>query len=141
MAYATTEQIKSAAGGNKPFVELFDWDRDGVADAAEVADCLRVASGFMDGYFARRFAVPIANPTDTLSGFAAWLTVYECRDRKHMLTDKDEQRHAKALVWLEAVARGLIKPSNPEPELGEAVGAVFVEDESDVSRENLKGFC
>lgn len=141
MAYATTDQIKSAAGGEAAYVQLFDWDRDGVADAAQVSDCLRVASGFMDGYFARRFVVPIASPTDTLSGFAAWLTVYEARDRRRMLTDDDEKRHAKALVWLESVARGLIKPSNPEPELGEAVGAVFVEDESDVSRENLKGFC
>lgn len=141
MAYATQTQISLAAGGDQRFLELFDWDGDGVVDALVVSEAQSRADGWIDGYLRGRYATPIATPSDTLIRLSADECVYWARKKRGLLAQdqqdledrKDRERQ------LEAMGAGKIRPDEPPPEQSTAVVAGVVENESPISRRGLKG--
>jgi phage gp36-like protein len=141
MAYATQAQIQMAAGGPERFVQLFDWDRDGVADANVIAEAQARADGWIDGFLRLRFSTPVANPSDTLVRLAADEAVYWCRKARGMngLTPEDIQGRKDRELQLEAMRDGKLRPDEPLPAKSTAIVATIVENCDPVSREGLKG--
>lgn len=141
MPYATTSQIQIAAGGAPRFVELFDWDGDTIADAAVVAQIVAEVDAWIDSYAGRRFAVPIATPTQALTLVAAEEVVYRGLAKRGMAGPEHHQAHDARRAWLVDLAAGRIVPSEPEPAAASSIVTAWVERDSEdvVSREALKG--
>lgn len=141
MAYATTTQIQIAAGGAARYVQLFDWDADGVADATVVAQIQAEVDAWIDSYAGRRFAVPISSPTQALTLAAAEEVVYRALVKRGMAGPDHVQLHEVRRAWLKDLADGRVVPSDPPPARASTVTTAWVErDTDDVSREGLKGF-
>lgn len=140
MAYATTTQIQIAAGGADRYVQLFDWDADGVADAAVLTQIGAEVDAWIDSYAGRRFAVPIASPTQALTLAAAEEVVYRALVKRGMAGPDQVQLHEQRRAWLKDLAEGRVVPSDPQPAKATSVRSTWVErDSDDVSREGLKG--
>ncbi len=134
MPYATTTDLIHAAGGEERYVQLFDWNEDGVADVAVIERAQLFADGRIDGYARRRYATPIANPSATIRAFAARLIVHDTRKIRGVISSDEvmtsEKEHAQ---FLDDLAAGKVSPSDPEPSrpLGSTV-SIF-EDMSDTN--------
>lgn len=141
MAYATTTQIQIAAGGADRYVQLFDWDADGVADAAVVAQVQAEVDAWIDSYAGRRFAVPIASPTQVLTLAAAEEVVYRALVKRGMVAPEHTALHEQRRAWLKDLAEGRVVPSDPHPTKASTSTAAWVDrdGDSDLSRESLKG--
>jgi phage gp36-like protein len=61
VAYSTQADVSNALGGDRRLVQTFDWDGDGIADAAVVTDCVAEADALIDSFASKRFHVPF-NP-------------------------------------------------------------------------------
>ncbi len=140
MAYTTTQDLENAAGGVARYVQIFDADGDGVADAAIVAAAQAEADGVIDGHAAVKYAVPIAAPTATIKALAARLTIFARLTNSRMLTNRDLELHELDLKKLEAISKGQIRVSDPAPAKSSAVRAKLIAPEVSVSRDSLKGF-
>lgn len=140
MAYSTTEDLVHACGGEDRYVQVFDWDKDGVADVDVIARAQVLADGKIDGYARKRFATPILNPSATLRAFAAKLVVLEARNTRGMIGEA-ELTTAERLNrdWLEDLAAGKISPSDPEPTRSPNSTVTIVENTSPFSRCSLRG--
>jgi len=140
MAYATSAEITIAAGGAERLVQLMDWDSDGVADAAVIAQLQTEVDAWIDSYAGRRFAVPIAAPTGALRLHAAEEVIYRARLKRGGVGEEHAQAHTDRVAWLEGIARGHVVPSEPQPAPATSVRSVWItRDENEVSREKLKG--
>lgn len=138
MPYATSAQIQVAAGGAAKLVEIFDWDKDGVADAAVIADLQAKVDAWIDSFAGKRFAVPMASPSIALQQLSAEEVVY--RGKRGLVSEYDTDQHKERLSWLEAVAAGKVVPCDPPPAPASTVRSAWVaRDTDDVSREKLKG--
>lgn len=140
MAYATTAQIQIAAGGADRYVQLFDWDADGVADVGVLAQLQLEVDSWIDSYVGRRFAVPLAAPTSVLTLLSAEEVVYRARTKRGMVHDDDHKQREQREKWLDGCAKGRVVPSEPQPAKATSARGTWVErDTDDVSRTNLKG--
>lgn len=116
MPYATEEDITLAAGGTKKFVELFDWDDDGTADANVLAAAQAWADAEIDGYLRNRYEpLPVAAPSVQLRQLAADEVVYWVKARLGELADTDivNQNHKDRIAVLEQMRAGTIRPDSP----------------------------
>lgn len=139
MAYATTDDLVHAAGGQDRYVQLFDWDGDGTADAGVIERAQLLADGRIDGYARKRFATPIANPSATLRAFAAKLVVLEARITRGVIGDAEvKSAEMAAKEWLEDLAAGRVSPSDPEPTRSPNSTVTIVENASPFSRDELR---
>lgn len=141
MAYATTAQIQIAAGGADRYVQLFDWDADGVADAAVLTQIGAEVDAWIDSYAGRRFAVPIASPTQALTLAAAEEVVYRALVKRGMAGADQVQLHEQRRAWLKDLAEGRVVPSDPPPAKASTSTTAWVDRaDDDTSREGWKGF-
>jgi len=140
VTYASTTEIQIAAGGASKLLELFDWDNDGVADAAVLAQLQLEVDSWIDSYAGRRFSVPIASPAQVLVLHAAEEVVYRARLKRGMVSEEATQGHADRVKWLEGLARGHVVPGDPLPTKASTVRSAWVSrDSDDVSRDKLRG--
>jgi phage gp36-like protein len=138
--YATTAQLQSAAGGAAAYVQLFDWDDDGSADASVVAELQAEVDAWVDGYVGTRFAVPVADASGMFARCSAEEVVYRARVKRNMVTDDHHRGHDERLSWLRDVAKGVAVPSDPQPAKAASNRSAWVSRDGDeVSREGLKG--
>ena len=84
MAYATTDQIKDAAGGALAYVQVFDWDGDGTADTTVIARLQAEVEAWLDGYLGTRFGVPLADPSGAFAALVADEVVFKARSRRNL---------------------------------------------------------
>ncbi|MDQ3153635.1 MAG: DUF1320 domain-containing protein [Actinomycetota bacterium] len=140
MAYATQANIEAHAGGAIRLVELADWDGDGAVDAVAIASVQAESDGWIDGFANVLYHTPIEAPTETLIGHAAAECVFLLKKRRGMATDDDWREHEAREKWLERLAKGFVRPSDPAPAKSDAVRSQTVINNRDVSRMNLKGF-
>lgn len=140
MAYATITQIQIAAGGADRLVQVFDWDQDGVADAAVLAQISAEADAWIDSYAGRRFAVPIESPSQVLTLHAAEEVVYRALVKRGMASTEDDKRHEQRVQWLRDLSSGKVVPTDPQPTKASTATAAWVDRaEDDASREGWKG--
>jgi phage gp36-like protein len=138
MPYASTTQIQIAAGGAVKYVEIFDHDNDGVADATLIAQFQLQVDSWIDSYAGKRYAVPMVAPTQNLVEVAAEEIVY--RAKGNMVSELEQKQHEERIAWLEGVAKGLVVPCDPPPAKASTVRSAWVSnDTNDISREKLKG--
>lgn len=142
MAYATTDQIQNAAGGAARLVELADFDVDGIADVAVLAQAQAEVDGVIDSYVAKRYAVPVATPSLALQAASAAEVVYWLRSKRGGVADDHRREHEERLKWFEAIAKGHAVPSDPLPTKASTARSAWVERDDDdavVSRASLEG--
>jgi len=140
MAYALTQDLIHACGGTDRYVQLFDWNGDGVADVDVLERGALLVDGKIDGYARKRFTTPIANPSSTLRAFAAELMVFETRKIRGVMGDAEASTVEKShRQWLDDLATGRISPSDPEPLRSTSSTVSIVENTSAVNRDELRG--
>lgn len=140
MAYATMQDLEHAAGGAGRLLALSDFDGDGVIDAAAVEAAQAKADGLIDSYAARRYAVPIDTPSAVLVQCAAEEAVFQLAFRRGMATEQDLGERELRIQWLESLAAGKVRPSDPAPRKSSAVVNRHDPSRRAVSRDGLKGF-
>lgn len=140
MAYTTTADLEAAAGGADRLVQCADWDGDGEVDATVLASAQAAADGLINSHAAKRYAVPIEEPSDVVVQHAAAEVIYLLRARRGMLTEHDVELKKTRDVWLEALGKGQVRPSDPLPAKSSAVRTSHRSSSRDVAREKLKGY-
>ena len=141
MGYTTEPDLITAAGGRARFVQISDRDGDGIADAEFVAAAQAKADGLIDSYAGKRYAVPIANPSQMLVQVAAEEAVYQMilrGDTGPSESERDEWENRKG--WLESLAKGKVVPSDPPPTKSSTIKNRFRRSNRAMSRERSKGF-
>src|SRR5690348_11284895 len=138
MAYTTQTDLEDAAGGPARLVELCDDDGDGVADAAKLVRAQAAADGFVDQHLRKFSAADLTRlrttPTSTVKRLAADETIFRLREQKRQITDDD--RLSQELRGKELQA---LRADQQRADDQKTARATFVENDSDVSREGLKG--
>lgn len=138
MSYSTIEDLEAAAGGGERFRDLADWNGDNVADEAVVVRTQADADGWIDAHL-RKFspadlAALRASPTATIRRIAAAETIALLRERRHGLTSEEIDARKARRIELEDMRADKLRPSDTK-----TARATFVENDSDVSRDGLKG--
>jgi phage gp36-like protein len=143
MPYASLEELQYAAGGQDRLAQLTDWDDDGVPDDAAIAQALSQADAFLDQYLSLRYAVPIANPSPVLRGYAAEQAIYWLRQVRGMVGEEENRQLENRQHQLELMRDGRLRPDEAAAFTNApSVVATFVErnpDTVDISRRTLKG--
>lgn len=143
MAYSSTSDVQTAAGGAGNLAALADYDGDGTQDAAVIAAAIAAADALIDSYVDKRFATPLSPVPPKILELSARLAVYQMRQQRQTLTDGDTTQHTLDIEWLEGVRDGKNVPG-VEPLPAKASLAVDQAGErvstANVSRERLKGF-
>ncbi len=141
MPYTTREDIEAAAGGLDRLVQMADWNGDGVPDDEAIAPAQLEADGLIDSYASRRYREPLRNPSPYLVRLAAKETVYQILiARGGSPTTLEHEQHEERVRWLEALARGDVRPSEPLPPKSSAVKNRYQRSKRAVSRDKSKGF-
>jgi phage gp36-like protein len=148
--YCSQSDLERAAGGAAKLVQLADLDADGTADATVLAEAINDASRWIDGYLARRYEVPLDEPSDVIRRVTADVAVYILKDNRDCLDDRAQVKYDQHRDWLEGVSEGRINPGvDPPPAKSSAVTATTGDrstltdsdgDATTVTRESLKGF-
>lgn len=148
MSYATTDQIKDAAGGVDSFVELFDWENEatagvlGAAAAARLARMQAEVEAWIDSKLGTRYGVPLSDPSGAFAALVADEVVYKARSRRNMVTETHHDGHKERAAWVNDLATGKAVPSDPQPTPAASNRSAWIDgDCDDVSREGLKGLA
>lgn len=138
MAYTTQQDLDDAAGGATRFVQLADFDNDGVADAAMVARAVDAADGFIDAHLRKFNAADLAAlrtaPTATIRRIAADETIFRLRSYRQQVSDDDFKMQALRQDELEAIRADSLRAGDTK-----AARATFVENDGEVTRDGTKG--
>ena len=119
MAYATSDDIEFAAGGEAHLIELADQDADGDADSEVLAFAIAVAESEINGWVAKQLDVPVTSPPTKLRSLSAEMTVYYLKRYRSCLTQSDVEQHTEHLAWLRAFAAGeVVLDVDPTPPSG-----------------------
>jgi phage gp36-like protein len=141
--YASQTELEYAAGGADRLTQLTDWDDDGEPDQAAIDQALAQADAFLDQYLSLRYAVPIANPSPVLRGYAAEQAIYWLRQVRGMVGEEENRQLENRQHQLEMMRDGRLRPDEAAPfTAASTVVATFVERNPDVegvSKRNLKG--
>lgn len=142
--YATQSDLEPAAGGAAKLVQLSDHDGDGAVDSAVIAKAINDSSRWIDSYLARRYAVPLEEPSDIITRITAEEAVYILKDQRDAVDDRAQARHDQNIEWLDGVSTGRINPGvDPGPPKSAAVAAVAASRDSNdpaaVTRNSLRG--
>lgn len=120
MSYITNADLETRLG-SAAYVQLTDDTGSGSANEAVVDEARAAAEGELNGYLARRYAVPIdltAHPelSGILRGLALDLAEYRLRLRRPPVPAEAAARREIAVAWLQAVAdAGLDLPALTPP--------------------------
>lgn len=140
MPYTTIQDLENAAGGAARFVQITDWDGDGFPDADAIAAAQARADGLVDSYAAKRYAVPVREPSAALVQVAADETIFQLLVRRGQASDIDREERDIRIAWLDALSEGKVRPSDPAPRRSSAVADRYRSSERAVSRGQMKGF-
>jgi phage gp36-like protein len=133
VAYASQDQIESAAGGAELLVQIADWDADGVVDAAAIT----WAQGAADSWINSFAGGPLGSPSLILQMYAADEAVYQLRSKRRALTTDDETKRVDRLAWMQMLAKGQVRAELPAARTSAGAGPV---DNRTDARDKLKGF-
>lgn len=144
MAYATQSELEDAAGGAARFLELTDWDNNGVSDAVVVGRAQASAEEWIDETLKSRYAVPLTTPTAEIREIAAAETIYRLKLKRGMIGagDPDVDAHKERVRILDEYRSGLRRPGAPESVRStQGRSAIITSEDSGatVSRRTLKG--
>lgn len=123
MAYATITDLPLGWGADEA-TRSADRDGDGSADTGVQVYALDDASAEIDGYLAKVYELPLAEPYPSiLRRLAVDIAIYRMSPSIGALTDEKRRRYDDAIRQLEKIAAGeldLVGPNGAPP----AVGAV-----------------
>lgn len=86
---------------------LTDDDHDGLADAPVIEAAIAEAAAEIDLFLGARYAVPFADPPETLRPLAAALAAHRLYlRRRQALSPEHAAEYARAVAALAAIARG-----------------------------------
>ena len=111
-------------------------------DDALVAKQLDFASGVVDGYLGKVYALPLASPPSILVKVTADLARYYLHGKS---ADKDSpvtRAHAEAIAWLTQVAGGIVKldVGGAAPQPAEGAAGRVVGSQPVFTRDTLRGY-
>ncbi len=143
MAYITTQNLIDRVGSTK--AAQLTTDSGSTPDSALLAEVTAEAEGEVNGYLARRYAVPVdltAHPelAATLRGKTLDIAVYRLHVRRPPVPDAHKDIYDSAIKWLTAVSKGeIVLPAATTPPSGTADSPVaeWFSSENDVTRENM----
>lgn len=138
----TTQQKLEDRYGAQELVRLTD--RNEVAtdtiDAAIVADAISEAVAIIDGYLARRYALPLAETPPLIAGIARIIAYWKL----HIVTpdEKTQDEYEGAMTQLREIADGTIRLPLGEAEPTETggTGARVTDRDRPMSADQMKGF-
>lgn len=138
MTYSTLSDLEAAAGGGSRLLDLADWNGDGQVDEDVVARTQADADGWIDAHL-RKFAPADlaalrASPTATIRRIAAAETIALLRERRGMISPEDLELRKARRIELEDMRADRLRPADTK-----TTRTAIVENDGDVSRENLKG--
>jgi phage gp36-like protein len=125
MSYATLADLRERLG-ERLYVQLTDDAGTGVADENKAKGSLRAAAGEMDGYLARRYAVPIdTSGEESLAGLLKSLMLdlaeYRLHARRWPVPEIIKEKRDAAMHWLKKAGEGEVRmPRNKELPLNAA---------------------
>lgn len=138
MPYTTYKDLEHAAGGPARFLELTDWDGDRSPDADVIAKGQADADGFIDAHLRKFSPTDLARlrttPTDTIKGIAAAETIYQIRTKRHGVSQEDLTERKQRIETLKEM-----RSDHQRPDDQKAARSMFIENDSDMSRDKLKG--
>lgn len=145
--YCNESDLETASGGPDAFVQLFDFDADGAADAQVITKAITRAERVVNSYVAKQYTVPVTEPAsavDELRDIAAELAVYFTKGWRggHTISQQEIDHHTETIKWLEGVSKGEIQlASDPVPakHSSRRDGVIERGDGFDVSRKKLRG--
>jgi phage gp36-like protein len=105
VTYATQADLEARFGTDE-LLALADRDRDGVADAAVVAEALADADNLIDGYVGTRYALPLATVPPLLEQLACDIARYNLYAAHP--TEAAKARHDAAIATLKRIADGTV---------------------------------
>jgi len=111
MAYIVQADLEGRVGAAK-LLQLTT-DSGATIDAAVVAEIMGSAEGEVNGYLARRYAVPVdltahADVQATLKGFCLDLAAYRAHLRRPPVPEDISKARSNAVEWLKMVSEGKI---------------------------------
>lgn len=111
MAYIDNADI-TARVGNDTAVQLTT-DSGAVVDSVVLDEVRESAEGEVNGYLARRYAVPVDLTTHTdlaatLKGFTLDIAVFRLHSRRPPVTEAIREARTDAVKWLTAVSEGKV---------------------------------
>ena len=138
MAYTTQSDLDDAAGGAARLLELCDFDGDGAPDVSMIARAQAAADGFIDQHLRKYSPADLARlratPTASIKRIAADETIFRMREQRRQVSDDDRKSQELRGKELQALRVDDLRPDDQK-----TPRATFVENDSDVSRETLKG--
>lgn len=141
MAYVTLAQLIDRFG-EQMLISLTDRGTDalGVIDTDVVDRALAETDALIDGYLARRYALPLSVAQPMLVGVAGAITIYTLHI--YEAPPKIEADYKDAIRTLTAIAQGTITltAAGVEPPSTGSTGAQITDRERPFTEDNLKGF-
>lgn len=142
MPYATQQDLVDRFGAAE-LVGLSDRAATGEIDAAVVAGALADAEELVNGYLAKRYALPLSVQPARLTGVVCDLARYALYTYEP--PEVVRTRHKDAVAWLRDVAAGVVQlpaaGAEPAAPAGEAGAAVAFDAEVPAfTRDSLKGW-
>ncbi len=108
MAYCTTAELESRYGA-EDLAKYADFDGDGLADAATIADAISDADAHINSYLAVKFVVPVSPVPDVLRKRSTSLAMYFLQLRRQSVTDDMQKEYDRIEKWLHDVVAGKAK--------------------------------
>jgi phage gp36-like protein len=104
MAYATQSDISGLYGENALVVA--DHDRDGIPDAAPIANALDYATAEIDSYLATRYTLPLAEVPRLLKKLCVDIALHQLALSGELMTEEIGKRYERALATLRDLSTG-----------------------------------
>ncbi len=143
MSYSSASDVERVAGGAQRLVQLADYDRDGIADAAVIAAAIERADAWINTYAEQSYSVPFATVPTHVRELSAQEAVYQLKRDRSMVTEDDRSEHEERERWLMRLAKGEVSPgTDPRPPKSSHVRGSAFDRPSDkaVSRDKLRGY-
>lgn len=141
MSYITLPQLTDRFG-EQMLIALTDRGSDalGVIDAPTMARVLADTDAMIDGYLARRYALPLTVPQPMLVTVAAAIAIYNLHT--HEPDPKIKKDYDDAVRTLSQISSGMIAltAAGVEAPSTGTTGAQFVDRERPFTEDNMKGF-
>jgi phage gp36-like protein len=144
MSYASLADLQERLG-DTVYVQLTDDAGAGVADEGKALEALQAAAGKMDGYLARRYAVPVDTAgEEALAGLLKSLMLdlaeYRLHARRWPAPEIIKEKREAAIHWLVKAGEGEVRlPCNKEiPANDGDVGAQVSGNARVLSRETME---
>lgn len=152
MPYSTQADVQNACGGLTRLKQLVDWDNDGTADVAAIADAIAEVDALVDTFASKQFTVPFNPVPPIIRRTSASLAKLTLARRRRQLTQEEADEWERLAGtdkqkpgWLLLLATGVVTPGgDPLPSKHGSMAVDEVDTalpgDRDASREKLGGF-